>query len=640
MRIALLVFLLIVLISSPVRAQQSLFEKKGQKDFSKAVLYEMHHQYDKAIQYYERSIRKSPDQSMAYEALAKLYRVQQNFKDAAKTLNRCTSCSATSRLTLAEDFFKSGDYNKALQTLDQLPGGLPKSDDAKRKLLEEDIRLATNLQSSNRIPDSSEIPKNLGERINSVFDEFSPSINLDDSVMVFTRKTNGVDQDFYLAHRDSCGGWLEARPLGSPPNSPSQEGSQMLSADGHYLFFTRCENTSPDGWAYGGCDLYFSYDVPGGWSQPIPFGPTINTTAYEGMPSLSPDNKVLYFVSDRPGGYGGKDIWMSRFEDGLWQIPENLGPEINTAGDETAPWIAADNQTLYFTSNGHPGLGGNDLYLSRKGAGGKWGKPIDLGYPINSPSDDVSMNVTNDGQKAYFASNRAGGTGGMDIYEVRLPEALQPQPRTFVYGIVKDSISGHRLPLSVLTWTNVRTGDTLAQYESNRGDASFISPFPVNTELALEVSRYGYLDVTDTFCFRSQKVFPPDTLNIALLPFNYQPPLTDTNLLTVYFGKNSFSLDDSSIQRIKKVIAPFEAGSYNTFFVNGFTDTTGLSSINEDISQRRAHSVGEILLQMGVPADKIQEQGWSDSSPVGSNETETGRSLNRRAVLVLRRPER
>src|SRR5690606_13360399 len=229
--------------------------------------------------------------------------------------------------------------------------------------------------------------------------------------------TNGIDEDFYLAERDSCGGWFPAAALGEPPNSSDHEGAQMISADDHYLFFMRCGNRSLNGRLMGGCDLYFSYTDQGRWSQPIPFRGAINTPAFEGMPTLASDNRTLYFVSDRPGGYGGKDIWKSEFIDGLWQIPENLGPTINTAYDETAPWIAIDDQTLYFTSNGHPDFGGNDLFIAKKDAAGKWLAPENLGHPYNSPYEDVSLTLSKDGQKVYFASDRPGGIGGMDLYE-------------------------------------------------------------------------------------------------------------------------------------------------------------------------------------------------------------------------------
>ncbi|HET8574482.1 MAG TPA: OmpA family protein [Edaphocola sp.] len=626
----------------PVRAQQPVFGDKAQKWYEEAVLYELHHQPEKALAFYKKSIRKDPRNLQVYWSLAHLLSHQQDFYSAAKVLKQARAYSGKDaqsvNIALAEALFRAGEYDDAGFSLDNVSGSAPlsKNQQAQIRLLRASIQWAKQHMA---LP-YGDTPINPGPRINSAYNEYFPSVSLDDSTLVFTRETNGIDQDFYLARRDSCGGWFAANPLGEPPNSPQQEGAQMLSADGHYLFFMRCQNESPNGWALGGCDLYFSYTTAEGWSQPVPFGGTINTPAFEGMPSLSPDNKTLYFVSDRAGGYGGKDIWMSRFQDGLWQVPENLGPEINTPGDETAPWIAVDNQTLYFTSNGHPGFGGNDIFLSRKRPEGQWSAAVNLGYPINTSSDDASMTVSNDGQKAYFSSNRPGGSGGMDIYETSLPEALQPYPRTWLYGIVRDSLDKSRLTLAILTWTNLETGRQIAQYQSNWGNASYLSAFPLNTPLALNVTRYNYLDINDTFCFTRQYSYPPDTMDLDLLPQYYSPPLTDTNLLTVYFDKNTFTINDSVAQWIRQRVLLFKDGRYNEFIVNGFTDTSGNPALNAEISFERARALKAVLSDMGIPEDKIEVEGWADSSPSASNNTEEGRALNRRAVLVLRRPKR
>lgn len=636
-------FMVVICLSYiPAHAQQPVFGDKAQKWYEQAVLYDLHHQPEKAEAYYRKSIRRNPRNFQVYLSFAGLLSHQQDFYAAAKVLKQASAYSGKEmqsvNITLAEAFFRAEKYDDAELALNSISGvaALSSKQQAQVALLRASIQWA---KQNISVP-YADTPINPGFRVNSVYNEYFPSVSLDDSTLVFTRETNGIDQDFYLARRDSCGGWFAADPLGEPPNSPQQEGAQMLSADGHYLFFMRCQNESPNGWALGGCDLYFSYTTADGWSQPVPFGGTINTPAFEGMPSLSPDNKTLYFVSDRAGGYGGKDIWMSRFQDGLWQIPENLGPEINTPGDETAPWIAVDNQTLYFTSNGHPGFGGNDIYLSRKGPDGQWTAVVNLGIPINSPSEDASMTVSTGGRKAYFSSNRPGGSGGMDIYETVLPEAFRPYPRTWLYGIVHDSLDNSRLPLAILTWTNLETGQQIAQYQSNWGDASYLSAFPLNTLLALNVTRYNYLDLNDTFCFTSQYSYPPDTLNIALLPQYYSPPLADTNLLTVYFGKNTFTISDSLAQWIRQRILPFKDGRYNEFIVNGFTDTSGNPALNSEISFERARALKAVLLNMGIPEEKIEVEGWGDSSPAASNNTDEGRALNRRAVLVLRRPGR
>jgi Tol biopolymer transport system component len=639
MRVFLIIFLFLWLPATA--SAQMPMSREAHKLLSKGTSALLQKKYEKAEKYFKKSIKAAPYSVDAYSALADLYQNQNRYQDAASLLrqaaNSCPKCANAFAVPLATALWRAQLFAQAEGVLNswQKPAGLSKKAQWDYNLLRQNIQYGKYAMS---LP-PTDTPENMTFRINSVYDEYFPSISQDDSTIVFTRKTNGMDEDFYLAHRDSCGGWFIARPLGSPPNSSDQEGAQMISADNHYLFFMRCGNRSLNGWALGGCDLYFSYTDKDGWAQPVPFGATINTPAFEGMPSLSPDNKVLYFISDREGGYGGKDIWKSDFQNGLWQIPENLGPEINTQGDETAPWIASDNKTLYFTSNGHPGLGGNDIFYSKNDGQGHWKRPENLGYPINSSYDDVSLTLSKDGKKAYYASNRPGGMGGMDLYEVALPESLQPESQTWRYGIVKDSLTGERLPYAQMEWTDPETGKLISKYQSNHGDASFLSAFPLNKKLALRVIHFNYLDYADTLIFDTHFVSPPDTFNIALLPNYYQPPLMDTLICRIPFAKNDFALNDSLKIALVNLITPFLDKPHVSFIVNGFTDNSGTPDLNVDMSYRRARSVAEILFNLGIMESKISVQGWADASPAAPNDTEEGRQQNRRVELVVRLPE-
>lgn len=639
MRVFLIVFLFVGWHAA-ASAQMPMSREAG-KWLSKGTSCLLQKRYDKAEKYFKKSIKAAPYSVDAYSALSDLYQNQNRYQDASLLLKQaahsCPKCASAFAIPLATALWRAQLFAQAEAVLNswQKPADLSEEAQWNYILLRRNIQYGKYAMS---LP-PTDTPENMTFRINSEYDEYFPSISQDDSTIVFTRKTNGIDEDFYLAHRDSCGGWFIARPLGSPPNSPDQEGAQMISADNHYLFFMRCGNRSPNGWALGGCDLYFSYTNQDGWAQPVPFGATINTPAFEGMPSLSPDNKVLYFISDREGGYGGKDIWKSEFQNGLWQIPENLGAEINTPGDETAPWIASDNKTLYFTSDGHPGLGGNDIFYSKKDGQGRWKRPENLGYPINSSYDDVSLTLSKDGKKAYYASNRPGGTGGMDLYEVGLPEALQPEPQTWKYGIVKDSLTGERLPYAQMEWTDIETGKLISKYQSNHGDASFLSAFPINKKLSLRVIRFNYLDHEDTLLFNTTFVSSPDTLNIALLPNYYQPPLMDTLICRVHFAKNDATLNDSLQREIEKLTAPYLDKPHVTFIINGFTDNSGTPDLNMEMSYRRARAIADVLFNMGIDISQLHIQGWADASPVAPNDTEENRQQNRRVELVARLPE-
>jgi len=618
---------------------QGIVTPKGQRLYSRAQEQIRLHRNEEAAGLLEKCIREAPRFTDAYLALGMLYCDTRQFSRAADVFRQasaaCPACTQAFALPLARTLCQAQQYEHASSVLDQWakPAVLHPAMKAEYERIRQNIQFGKYAVNARR----TDTLVNMGPRINSQYDEYFPSISHDDSTLVFTRRTNGVDEDFYIAQRDSCGGWFIARDMGSPPNSGMQEGAQMLSADGHYLFFMRCGNRSENGWEAGGCDLYFSFTKDGGWSQPVPFGATINTPAYEGMPSLSSDNKELYFVSDRPGGYGGKDLWVSRFEDGLWQVPVNLGPEVNTPFDETAPFIASDNETLYFASDGHPGLGGNDIFYSRKKQG-KWQRPENMGYPFNSVFDDVSLCLSADGRKGYLASNRNGGLGNMDLYEAKIPEAAQPEPYTYVFGVTYDSLDKRRLNYAQIEWRDAETGEKLYHYQSNRGDASYMASVSLNRKYSLHVYRVGYADYNDTVSFTTTHVQPPDTLNFPLLDFNYSPPLHDTLLARFYFLRSNVLLNDSDQVQLKAMIAPYLDQPHTEFFVNGYTDDSGTPAINEELSYARARTVTDLLGSLGVSDDKIHTQGWADANPIAPNDTEEHRQQNRRVELVLRKP--
>ena len=255
-------------------------------------------------------------------------------------------------------------------------------------------------------------PVNLGPAINSVYNEYSPAITADGNTLMFTREleTGGNDpfvarrqEDFYISYRDEEGNWSNAVNAGKPLNTSGNEGAHTLGAGGQYMYFTACER--PDG--LGRCDIYFSAFDGQRWSEPFNLGAPVNSIYWETQPSISADGKTLYFVSSKPGGLGGSDIWVSKMgADGKWGEPVNAGDVINTAGDETTPFIHFDGKTLYFSSNGRPNLGGFDIYMSRLQKDDTWSDPENLGFPVNTHNDEVGLVIESNGYGAYFSSTR------------------------------------------------------------------------------------------------------------------------------------------------------------------------------------------------------------------------------------------
>jgi len=285
------------------------------------------------------------------------------------------------------------------------------------------------------------IPINLGANVNSKWDEYHPTLTGNSKEIWFTvrrpRDAHTIcehcktEEDIYSSMQQN-GIWQPRTRLGKPINTGLNEGAQCISPDGNYLFFTICGAEL----GFGSCDIYWSRREENGWSEPKNCGPKVNTRYWESQPSMSADGRTIYFTSNRPGGYGGMDIWQTEMiSEGVFSDPVNLGDVINTPLDEISPFIHFDQKTLYFASDGHLGMGGRDLFYSKMQPDGSWNKPVNLGYPINSYQDESGIFINAQGNAAYFASGRPGGFGGLDIYCFELDESLRPEPVLFTEAI-------------------------------------------------------------------------------------------------------------------------------------------------------------------------------------------------------------
>ena len=605
---------------------------RAQRFYNLAMLYEAKKEHERARKKMESAIRLYPAYAEAYSILGTWYFQDHQFRRSAdifrEAIKRTTEGAKRFSFPLAKSLVYNGELTEGLKII----SGITKETGEWKKLREQALFMQQELNKPKR-----DTAFNLGIRINSADADMFPWISADGKKLYFTRRTNKSDEDFYFAIADSCGGWFKARNMGSPPNTPNQEAAQMISADEHYLFFMQCENRSQSGWEGGGCDLYMSYTADSVWSVPQSFGATINSPNYEGMPCLSPDNRELYFVSDRPGGFGGMDIWVSRFENGLWREPKNLGPQINTSGNETAPFMHIDNNTFYFSSNGHTGMGGADLFMSKRINDTIWAKPVNLGFPINTSSDETGLSINVSGQKIYFASDRNRIAGDFDIYEMKLPQTFRPVPVNMIKGFVHDSITEERLTYASIYVKNAENSEELYHFISNRGDGSFMITLPAGKKYLWHTDRVSYQSVDDLLDLTEQN---DGTIqyNIALLPNDYVAPVNDSLIASIYFPHNRAKLTDADKKTIRKAIEPWLfSQSGLVIFVNGYTDNTGTPMINEQLSYMRAGLVAKELTSLGIYEMSIQTRGWGEADPMAENETEEGRSLNRRVEIIIRR---
>jgi outer membrane protein OmpA-like peptidoglycan-associated protein len=417
-------------------------------------------------------------------------------------------------------------------------------------------------------------PVNLGENVNSEWDEYHPTLTGNSKEMLFTVRRPSdehtvckhcqKEEDIYSSLQQN-GIWQPRTKLEKPINTGNNEGAQCISSDGKYLFFTICSNE----FGYGSCDIYWSKREENGWSEPKNCGPKVNTKYWESQPTISADGKTIYFTSNRPGGHGGLDIWKTEvISEGIFSEPVNLGDVINTPYDELSPFIHFDQKTLYFSSDGHLGMGGKDLFYTKIQSNGKWGKPVNLGYPINSYQDESGIIINAQGNAAYFASGRAGGFGGLDIYCFELEESLRPEPVSFI-----ENNSNNQSCSSNLI-------DTLATLVA--GDV-FILP-----NIFFEFAQSN------------------------LLPDSY----VELQRLLDYLIKN---------ETVK-------------IEISGHTDNQGSDVYNQKLSMARAQTVYRYLVDKGIDVSRLTFKGYGKERPVAPNDTEENRAKNRRTeVLILER---
>ncbi|CAN5458299.1 hypothetical protein BH11BAC3_BH11BAC3_09230 [soil metagenome] len=469
-------------------------------------------------------------------------------------------------------------------------------------------------------------PKNLGDSVNSTALEYYPSVTIDGKHIIFTRRQNG-DEDFYESVLID-GKWSKATALGGRVNTNLNEGAQNISQDGEWIIFTGCNY--PEG--QGSCDLYISYKTKQGWSEAENLGPYVNTDFWESAPSLSPDKRDIYFSSSQSGGYGGKDIWVThRNASGIWGRPTNLGPVINTAGDESCSFMYADNQTLFFNSNGHPGYGQADIFLAKKLNDSTWSTPENLGYPINTIDEEGSLIVAADGKTAYYASDKGDSKGGLDLFSFQLREDLQPPKTLWVKGQVFDAKTKVGLPSSV-ELTDISSRQMISKVQTDE-EGYYLTTLPVGKDYAFNVNRKGYLFSSYNFNLNDRGIDSVFTADIPLQPIEAGAVVV---LKNIFFNTGETELNPQSTIELDKVVELMTENPKLKILISGFTDNVGKDQDNLTLSIGRAQSVVKYLLSSRkIAKERLEAKGFGAAKPIADNGTEAGKALNRRTELSV-----
>lgn len=463
--------------------------------------------------------------------------------------------------------------------------------------------------------------------------EYLPYISPDKELAFFTRRFELKEKNmlvpqsvekFMMARLQPGGNYDHGKPMDAPFNrsSTNNEGGATITIDNKHLFFT--VNTK------GNFDICTSDLVDGQWSEIRNLGPSVNDPKqWDSQPTLSSDGKTLYFASARDS-LSGIDIYVSqKKEDGSWSKAVKLGQQINTNGNEKSPFLHSDNRTLYFASDSLPGLGGFDLFVSRKDDQGKWGKPRNLGYPINTEADEVGFFVSTDGRQGYFASNKLQGNTGYDIYSFDLHPGVRPQKVYFQKG---DLSAGNEeaIPATIEIRDAVTNKLTKIDVDSVSGEYAFVVNF--EHDLILSVKKEGY-------AFESQYVSTKDTAN-------YQPKKKDIQLNSlevggqytindILFASNSYDINDT----IKAVLNEFadylKLNPKLRLALQGHTDNVGSPAANLVLSENRAKTVYDYLVSRSIDKGRLSFKGYGETKPIAPNTTEEGRAKNRRTVFVV-----
>lgn len=623
-----LIFLFVTIAAFAQQRQYSTTDKEAIKNYALANESIDEHLYDEAISQLKSAISADSKFVEAHAVLADVLRLKRRNKEAIteflKVIALDPEYTRAVYLKVGEAEITDARYEPARQHLEKYityPNLTPQNEAFARKLLRDCYFSLEALK--HPVPFK---PVNMGAEINTAADEYLPVATADESTLIFTRKINN-NEDFYKSDKLN-GKWKDAVYLSDAINTPKyNEGAQSISQDGKYLFFTGCNR--PDG--LGRCDIYIAQKKGDDWGRPVSLSAPLNTTGWEAQPSISADGRTIYFVSNRKGGYGGYDIWKSQLTDKGWGTPENMGPNINTVYDEQSPFIHPDDNTFYFCSNGWPGMGNKDLFISRLGKDGIWQKPENLGSPINSSGDENGLTLTANGAYAFFSSDNLEGFGGYDIYTFELPLNLRPNVVTYVKGNVKDIKT--KAPLeAIIEIVDLEKNMPVYQDYSSEELGEFLATLAAGKNYGLNISREGYLFYSDNFSLIGHTPKAAFNISVMLQPIEVGGKVI---LKNIFFDTNKFDIKMESKSELQKLVEFLNLNPTVKIEISGYTDDIGNDQANQLLSENRAKSVYEYLIAANVNAARMVFKGYGKAEPIIANTNDDNRSKNRRTEFKI-----
>lgn len=624
--------ILFVLSFAQVFSQNlSTTNKKALQNYQLADNLVQARKFDDAKQALYSAIDKDPNFVEAYMKLGAIHKLfgdkekaRAAFKKAAE-LKPDFKPMAGAYYVLADYSFGEGQYEEAKKYYQMVIKVQP--DD--KQLIEQSERGSRNCDfaiDAKQHPLDFK-PVKMTPTINNFHVQAYPILTADQQTMIYyvirTAERNAKG-DIMISKKEN-GVWSHPVSISDKINTPMDEGAPTMSADGRALVFAACNRQD----AVGGCDLYISYKEGDQWSEPVNMGREINSTAWDSEPSISADGRTIYFSSERSGGQGRMDIWYSRLvENGSWSKAQNMGPGINTKGDEVAPFIHASGNTLYYSSNALPGMGGYDVFCTKK-IGKEWSVPKNVGYPINTQDHEGTLFITVDGTKGYYYiyDKKVSVNPPSTLFEFEIPKEIREENKsTYAKGNVFDAVTKKKLS-GKIELIDLSTNQVKQQVYSDPVTGEYMLVLTEGSEYALNVSKEGYLFYSSFFDYKNPAVFNPLALDIPLNPIKQGSSVILNN---IFFEHNSYELEDKSTAELDKIVAFMNVNPSVSIELGGHTDDVGSDADNLDLSQKRAKAVYDYLVNAGIPAAKLKYKGYGETKPVMPNTSDENRARNRR----------
>ncbi|MCE7070729.1 OmpA family protein [Dyadobacter sp. CY327] len=629
-RAAIFLLFSCLFISNYTHAQDATLSRKARETYEKAQQAWQARKLPDAIALFEKVLEQEPNSYDTNLRLAQIYELQRNPDLTKKYYAKAIQLRPTAPQTAAalqwfgRHHFEAQHYDSAQVYYERALPLFPAKSSLAR-LAEKSIASSKFAREAIKNPLSIQ-KQSLGDTVNFLNTQYFPVMTADDETLIFTGLTENRDENIYTTHRingnRAADRWDVPEEISKSINTTNNEGTCTVSADGRTLVFTACNR--PDG--YGSCDLYISRKEGKDWSAPLNLGQEINTRDWESQPSLSADGHLLYFASDRKGGQGKRDIWVTKLDDkGKWAAPKNLGSHINTPDEENAPFIHANGRTLFYASNGFPGMGGFDIFISQR-TDTLWSQSRNIGYPINTIADQVGLFIASDGQKAYYTDDGSEGKGRSLLYTFNLPQEVKDMivPTRYAKGKVFDKKTNTPLA-SAIDLFDLKTQQKVGEFSSDGKTGSFLAVLNSGGEYAFYVSKQGYLFKSLSFTVNDSTSFVDLDIPLEAIEKDRAEVLNN-----IFFKTGEYSLDEKSKVELGKMVDFLNKNKTVKIEISGHTDDVGSDTENMELSRRRAQSVQQYLQQSGVVADRITFKGYGETQPVAANDSQENRQKNRR----------